>query len=157
MIERTNDMDLVTRVMTDPCVYPYVTDDGSPNPEEFEPVESDLIYYLLVLDYSKNVLGLFLVHPQNSIMYEIHTCLLRSCRGLMADEAARLVLQWIFNNTPCQKLITHVPAYNKPALDYAKRSGFTVEGNNSHSFLKNGKLHDQVCLGIKGPELCQQQ
>lgn len=156
-IERTYDMELVRRITVDPAVYPYVSDDGSPEPEDFEPVESDVIYYLLVLDNDENVLGLFLVHPHNTILYEIHTCLLATCRGSKADEAAQKVLAWIFENIPCHKLMTHVPEHNRSALHFAERAGLKREGINAQSFLKNGEICDQFLLGITRTEQCQQQ
>ncbi len=147
-IERTHDIDLVTRIMSDPAVYPQISDDGSPDIEDFIAVDDDAIYYLLVLDNSENVLGLFLLHPHNTVLYEIHTCLLSTCRGAQADEAAQKVLDWIFNNTPCKKLMTYVPETNKPALHYAQRAGLKIEGINTQSFLKDGELYDQTFLGI---------
>lgn len=143
--------------MIDPAIYPYISDDGTPEPWLYKPIESEDFYYLSVLDNDQNVLGLFLVHPHNMIMFEIHTCLLPVCRGKKADEAAQLVLKWVFENTICKKLITHVPENNKPALEYAKRAGLIVEGVNRASFQKNGEVLNQVLLGITRTEQCQQQ
>jgi RimJ/RimL family protein N-acetyltransferase len=103
-------------------------------------------------------LGMYLIHPHNCVTYEIHTCLLPTAWGDKAKQAAKLVLNWIFQNTPCMKVITHVPETNALALRYAKRAGMVVEGNNRKSFLKNGQLLDQIQLGItKEEHICQQQ
>ena len=154
-IEHTHDMNIVTHIMAHPSIYPYVSDDGCPDAEDYEAIDNEALYYLLVLDNDENVLGLFLIHPHNTILYEIHTCLLSSCRE--KDKAAQVVLDWIFKNTPCEKLMTHVPDFNRPALLYAERAGLMREGINRLSFLKNGRLHDQILLGITRTEQCQQQ
>lgn len=157
IIVRSFDYELIRQIMINPAIYPYISDDGTPEPWLFKPIESSQFYYLLVLDNDNIVLGLFLVHPHNIAMYEIHTCLLPHCRGKMADEAGKLVLEWIFENTPCQKVMTHVPEYNRSALKYAERAGMQIEGVNRLSFQKLGQLHDQVLLGITRVEVCQQQ
>jgi len=153
-IERSYDIELITRIMTNPAVYSFVSDDGSPDVGAFCAHDDEAIYYLLVLD-DERVRGLYMLHPMNYITYEIHTCLLKSCRGESADEAAKLVLKWVFTNTPCLKVITNVPENNPLALKYAKRAGLIVEGINRDSFLKDGKLYSQTLLGITREESCQ--
>ena len=155
-IVRTSDMGLIREIMTSSEVYPYITDDGSPLKEDFDPIDNDSIYYLLVMGEGL-LYGLYMLHPHNSVTYEIHTCLLRTCRGKKADKAAKEVLKWIFSYTPCLKVVTHVPESNKPALKYAQRAGLIIEGVNRESFLKGGKLYNQVLLGITREESCQQQ
>lgn len=156
-IERTKDMGIIRNIMINHTIYPHISDDGLPEAEYFQPNESDEIYYLLVIDDNGLIHGLYLLHAMNYITYEIHTCLLRSCRGKMADIAAKEVLKWISLRTLCLKVITHVPENNKPALAYAKRAGMIIEGMNRDSFLKNGKLYNQILLGITRTEICQQQ
>ena len=156
-IERTKDMGIIKNIMINHAIYPHISDDGAPEAKYFQPTESDEIYYLLVIDENGLVHGLYLLHAMNYITYEIHTCLLRSCRGKKADIAAKAVLKWISLNTECLKVITHVPENNRLALAYAKRAGLLLEGINRDSFLKDGKLYNQFLLGITRAEICQQQ
>ncbi|MDH3981272.1 MAG: GNAT family N-acetyltransferase [Kiritimatiellaceae bacterium] len=155
-IERSFDYDLIERIMAHPAIYPDITDDGSPEPEDFNAASGENIYYLIVRRDDNEAVGLFFVHPHNAILYEIHTCLLPTCRGECADKAAQLVLDWIFEHITCEKLITHVPAFNKPAYSYAKRAGLVKEGVNRSSFLKDGQLYDLLLMGITRGELCRQ-
>jgi hypothetical protein len=44
-----------------------------------------------------------------------------------------------------------VPAHNRLALAFAEAAGMKVYGRNHASFLKNGELLDQICLGLSKP------
>src|SRR6185369_16871555 len=79
-------------------------------------------------------LGLFLFHPHNSICWEVHTCLLPAAWGERATRAGKGVVQWIWKNTPCLRIITNVPAYNRLAYRFALRCGMTEFGRNRGSF-----------------------
>ena len=157
-IERTTDPELIRYVITHESIYSHVADDGSAARDDYEPVIADQIYWLAIRD-GQQVAGLFMVHPWNSATVEIHTCILPPWRGIKAREAASLVLAWIFNKTAFQKVVTHVPAPNRLAKKLALDAGFSIEGVNRKSFLKNGQLFDQAILGITKEEwsACQLQ
>ena len=50
-----------------------------------------------------------------------------------------------------EKSDVNVPRDNRVAYHFALAAGMNVYGQNECSFLKNGKLHDQICLGISRP------
>lgn len=150
-IERTRDMGLVRAILSHPAIWPHIHDDGV---EEPGPVDADGLYWLLI----DGGAGVFLLHQHNTVTYEVHTCLLPEMWGDKAKEATYLCRRWMFEHTPCRKLITNVPAYNLLALRFAKRCGMTTEGVNRKSYLKNGELMDQHVLGLTKEEWqCQQQ
>lgn len=152
-IARTHDMPLVRGILSHPAIWPYIHDDGVTEPN---PIDHEELYWLLVDDGAPA--GVFLLHPHNTVTYEIHTCLLPRTWGGQSREAAQLVLRWMFENTGCRKVITNVPADNPLALRFARRAGLKDEGVNRKSFLKNGVLLDQLVLGIMKEEWqCQQQ
>jgi RimJ/RimL family protein N-acetyltransferase len=152
-IEPMLDAEAIRQIVTNKAIWPHVCDD-SVKAEDYQPTIGGGVLWLQVLDDQS--LGLYMVHPHNCVTYEIHTCLLPIAWGTQAKQAAKLVLDWIFQNTPCQKVITHVPENNALALRYAKRAGMAIEGNNRKSFLKNGQLLDQIQLGImKEEHICQ--
>jgi RimJ/RimL family protein N-acetyltransferase len=107
----------------------------------------DAILYLLVRD-GDELLGMFMLAPHNAICYEIHTCLLPNGWGPRARRAARRCIEWMWANTPCRRLITHVPQYNRLALRFALDAGMRIYGCNRQSWLKDGAIHDQICLGL---------
>ena len=144
---RTTDYSVIRSIITHPKVYPNVSDDFSPKREDFVPIEHPGIWYVLVSD-GEELLGVFTFIPQNAVCWEVHTCLLPNAWGERAKDAGRGVIQWIWDNTPCLRIVTNVPRYNRLALGFALQSGLKQFGNNSRSYMKKGKLHDQILLGI---------
>jgi len=147
-IARTFDEQLVWDCIVP--VYDYVSDDNSPSADLYFPDMRDEIYWLAAYDET-GLLGVFMAHPHNSVCYESHTLLLPSARG-KAMRAGRLAIDWLFQNSRCEKIITNVPAYNILALALAHRVGFKDIGINTKSFLKNGVLYDQHILGFSKGE-----
>jgi RimJ/RimL family protein N-acetyltransferase len=148
--ERTGDLELVRRILTHPRIWRHISDDGSPPPEEFRPPEHPSIWYVLVWD-GEELLGLWMLVPHNTVCWEIHTALLPQAWGERARRAARECVAWIWRETPCQRLITAVPASNRLALRFAERAGMRVWGVNEKSFLRGGRLEDQIMLGLSRP------
>jgi RimJ/RimL family protein N-acetyltransferase len=156
--ERSFDYELIRKIVThDNRMYRQLVDDNSPRREDFYPVESEHVWYIVVRDIfpdcgPEEILGLWMMHPHNSICWEIHTALLPNAWGERALHAGRLVIEWIWENTPCRRLITNVPYNNRLALHFAYRAGMNVYGTNHQSWLKDGKLWDQICLGLSKPD-----
>lgn len=144
-IEPTRDAELIRGIITDPRVYPWVSDDAAPPAAEFQPEMA--ITYLLAMD-DGHVLGLFAVFPQNQACWEFHTCLLDGLFGGKALAAAREMTAWGFANTTAVRLVTNVPACNRVAVRFAKLMGLEQYGRNPASYRKHGKLQDQVLFGI---------
>lgn len=149
-IEQTRDFDLIRRIFTDPAVYPMLTEDGAPAPADFRPVEHEGIWYVAVL-VDEQPVGIWMLVPHSVVCYEIHTALLPCVRGREALEASRLFAEWLWSSTPCQRLITNVPGYNRPAVFFSKMAGMKRFGVNEKAFMKNGKLHDLIMFGISKP------
>lgn len=150
LVARTHDMQLVAEIATHPAIWPHLHDDGTP--EDWAPVDHEAIYWMLVRDDDDAAVGVFMVHPLNSYCFEMHTALLPRTWGQAAKEAAQLLLAWAFTETPCLKMVTNVPAYNRAALRYARAGGMTEEGINRASYMRNGVLVDQIMLGITKQE-----
>jgi RimJ/RimL family protein N-acetyltransferase len=107
---------------------------------------------VLAWDNGKELLGLWMFHPQNAVCWEVHTCLLPNAWGERAHIAARALPEWIWQHTPCRRIVTHVPENNRLALRFALKAGMTIFGCNKASYLKHGRLCDQLCLGLSKPE-----
>jgi RimJ/RimL family protein N-acetyltransferase len=145
--ERTADLDLVCRVMTHPKVYRGLVDDNSPPAADFRPAEHPSIWYVTVYR-DEDLLGLWMLVPENSICWHIHTALLPNAWGETALCAANYFKAWLWENTTCQRLITAVPETNRIALRFAQKTGMKEYGRNPRSFLRRGKLIDQILLGL---------
>jgi len=144
---RSFDYDLIRHILTDEKIFPHITDDNSPAREDYRPPEGDHVWYVLVKDGAE-ILGLFILLPQNSICWEMHIAMLPSSWGDRALDACREFFPWVWEHTPCQRIVMHVPSSNRLALHYAVRAGMKIYGTNHLSFLKNGILRDQVCFGL---------
>lgn len=155
IITRTFDREVIRSIMAHPRVYPWISDDGSPHPDDYESTIHESLYFLLV-EIDKPA-AIFLYHPHNMITYEVHTCVLPGYYGKQAEEAAKGTLLWMIMNTSAKKIITHVPFNNIKAARFAERCGLSHEGVNRASFMKNGVIYDQYVLGITEAEICQQQ
>lgn len=149
-IAQSTDYALIRQVMVDPAVYPRSIDDFCPPVEDFEPCRAEAVIYAIVRD-GEELLGLFMLVPQNGIMVEIHTCLLPCAYGKRASQAALAMAQWVWLNTRCHRIITNVPTHNRLALRFALAAGMEIFGTNTGSFMYRGKLEDQIMLGLSRP------
>ena len=148
-IERTYDTSLIKQVMTDPAIWDFIADDGSPAPSDFEPLNPHGVIYLQAIQGCQ-LAGLFLFVPQNLVSYEVHTCLLPEGRGAFGVEAAKAAARWMWQNTTAKRIFTNIPSYNRPARWFAKAAGMRQFGINPLSYQKDGQLYDQYLLGL-GP------
>jgi len=158
-IQRLTDHSYVDAVMKHPDVYPWITDDFTPDPDDFytETLIDNENFYFVGTFVDDAIAGVFMFHPMTKIMYEMHSAVLPDYRGLLSVTMAVGAAEWIFRNTDCLKLITYVPAGNIAALALARRGGMKAEGVITESFMKGGTMIDQTILGITKEELtCQQ-
>lgn len=149
--ERTADYGLIKSVITHPAIWAHATDDYGQNPGEWEPAQSDLIWYVAVKE-NEELLGLFMLVPENHICWKVHTCLLPNAWGRRAKQAAKHGIEWVWANTECLRIVTDVPKYNRQASLFARWAGMSEFGVNPKSYMKNGELQDVTMLGISKPE-----
>jgi len=158
IIREIYDIALIEATMKKPYIWPYIHDDLC-NIDDFYPAQpiSGIIDYLGVF-IKEEYCGFFMLVRENFATYEIHTILEKNCRGEMAIKAANLVIEWIFNNTQCIRLVTKIPESNACAEKLASACGMTIYGINPDSFSINGAIQTMKLYGIsKLGELCQQQ
>lgn len=138
-------------VMRHPQIYPHISDDLSPKAGDF--TSGPLLHNPNVVALKPRIgvdpAGVFIFHPWNGVTYEVHSCVLPQWRGRNAANAALYAALWIFGNTDARKIVTLVPAYNRRAYALAWRAGMRAEGVNKKSFLKDGKLHDAILMGLQ--------
>lgn len=149
-IERSTDYAALTSIARHPAIYGSMADDYSPAPDDYHvPNGEHLIYLLAQLDGVPR--GFWLFAPQNHVCFEVHTVLNPQLFGTRALDAAKMAENWIWSNTTCRRMFTNVPVTNRLALRFAKAAGMVEFGINENSYLKNGKLIDQIMLGMSKP------
>ncbi len=149
------DLERVHGIVRHPDVYPELCDDGCPPAElaDFGPLLANGASYFLMPGEGILFMGLMVNHAT----WEVHTAVVPERRGKWAVEGARDAANWMFEHTPCRKLITRVPSFNRKALAFALMVGMKREGVDRKSFLKSGTLYDQEFLGIVKEEwICRQ-
>jgi|GEM_PF-3008172 len=159
LLRRTLRMGRVREILTHPAIYPWITEDGAPEPTEFEPVDDDLIHYVEVFKRieggGETSVGVYMLMPLYQRCMEIHTNILPQGYGQVAHEAIHLLQAYAFAGTDplADKLVSRVPEDNRRALSYATvTAGFQVEGVNRASYLRGGKLLDQTWVGLTRAE-----
>ena len=148
-IKRIHDLEQIKSVITQPYIWPYVHDDMVQDSKDYAPIEpiDGIIDYLGVFD-GEEFKGIFVLMQINFITFEIHTALLKSCRGKAAVIAANAVVDWIFNNTQCKRLITQIPENNLPAELLAQSAGMKEYGFNPDSFQLAGEIYSLKLYGV---------
>lgn len=146
-LSRTDDWDFIRTVATHPQLWDHLSDDFSGPREAWKPKEDEALVYLKVTD-DHQCLGFFLLVQYSLVLWEVHTALLPAARGHRAREAAEALIAYDFTETPCRRLITSVPAYNRLAFHFAQRAGLTEYGRNPRAYQKRGELFDLILLGL---------
>lgn len=149
------DAERVNAILRDPAVWAHIADDFSTDPDTFDAAPLLAVDALYILMPDEN--SVFIFNAWNTVCWEVHSNVLPASRGPKAVKLTSAVRDWMFQNTKCRKIVTHVPVFNRPALALAIRSGMVREGVNRLSFLKDGVLHDQIILGLcKEVDKCPQ-
>lgn len=142
------DIDAVKHVMTHPDVYPFTMFDGKGAVETLnvEQLLSCNPPLHVLIDDSNSFVAVLV--PENSIMWTSHDNALPSVRGKQAVSMARAVVKWMFDNTPCKKIIGYTPVSNRPAVMFTRMIGMVKEGQLKNAIQINGVLSDIYVSGI---------
>jgi RimJ/RimL family protein N-acetyltransferase len=152
--ELTRDMAAVRAVITHPKIWANVIDDFSPAREDFQPIDSDFILYVLPKE-DERILGVVAFEMRSHIVFEMHPVLLPETwwQWGKAKEATLGAMNWIWENTQAERIIGCVPLLkHRTKLRFPPKLGMTQYGVHPKSFLKGGVLVDQVLFGVSRPD-----
>ena len=141
---RTTDRDYIRSVFTHEAVYPYITEDGDPPANEWEPVVNEHTIYLRPEEGG----ACFLFHPHTRHVWEVHSAVLPDNRDRSLSYV-KACAEWLRQNTTCKCLLTRIPRGNVPALCLARAVGMQKTGVLPASFLKDGEWLDQSELTMR--------
>ena len=95
--------------------------------------------------------ALFNFHRLNGITAQIHPLVPKAKRP--AKAACIEALKWMVKNTDIQKIVAEIPVIHRHIKLFALSVGFSLEGLNRKSYLKNGVIVDQWLMGITKQEI----
>lgn len=109
--------------------------------------------YWIGLHNGEETVGCYRLHQLTSICWEGHVFMRPKHRKEYSKLGCFTTLQWIIDNTDCEKLIANVPMKFENVMKFLEGIGFVTEGVNRKSFTKDGKLWDVVHYGLTRPEI----
>lgn len=95
---------------------------------------TDPTNFIIILEDS-NPVGFYLAVPKNAITVDIHTC----ARGCSDKDTAATLLEEHLKSKGFITVTSHIPDYNKAALNYAIKQGCTICGYIPESYLFRSK------------------
>lgn len=137
---RTTDEELIRSILTHPRVWARVAEDGI-EPHEYRPLRHPRVFYL-VRDEK-----LCSFKPVNGVTWEHHIAATPGEGGI--EQFALDCVEWMFENTPAEKLVAMPPSFNWHAAALARRIGYRDEGRITRCVKWRGRLHDMLVLGIE--------
>lgn len=149
--ERTTDVELIRSIAAHPLLYKHLHDDFAPAREQWHPVIHDLVSYMVVREDGEPI-GLFIVNAHSTVLWEIHECFLPQAWGEKAIAATIQFREWIWKKSACQRLFGQIVESNRLALRFAKAAGMMEFGVHPKSFMKHGRMQDQILVGVSRPE-----
>lgn len=157
-IRRCTDADLLTRIMCDPSIYPWIVDDASPSADEFRMPEAIAKSNadLFLIPYVDNTpAGFTWFRAENAVMCSYHGGLLPGYRGKQGLTLVSGALRHFFECTSYRKVIAMCPEVNRAAQRFNRAIGMQREGRITKAFSLDGELCDLIVYGITEKELCQ--
>ena len=135
------------RVITDPSVIASSSDDsGSQDPDHAIEMILDDPRVVALMPHKNSM---FIFVAMNTILYEVHAAIIDGPTRKNFMKHGRAVLDYMFANTTCQKVMALIPEYNRATAIFAGNIGFKREGVLTESFFKDEVLHDQIVFGLK--------
>lgn len=147
----TGDIGNIDDIFTRDGVYKKISDDRSPEVGKFtvmHVIARPEFIFLKVVDDTRTI-GIFLLRMLNGLTLEVHTTFLPGTSGKAILQGMKDGIQWVFEKTPYRKIISYIPADNRPAYVMAISAGCHKEGTVTKSFQRDGKIMDQYIVGIE--------
>lgn len=133
-------------VMTE--VWDFLTDDSDLRIENYQPtLHDDSRWY--IISHNGQVAGAFWMRRVNAVTWEAHANVRPKFWGNKSGTAmCQLALDEMIRDTGAKKIISLIPDSSPAVQRMAEAIGFKREGVQKKSWLKNGKLYDQIHYGI---------
>ena len=148
-VERTFDYDLIMSVVSKP-EFTAVFEDGL-SLDNYRPDTKSA--WILVTD-NNDIIALTRFKPLNAITVEAHPRVLKEHRSKYNKLSMIETYKWILAfASQYKKINAEIPVIYPHLKRYIFSIGFSLEGVNRKSHLKNGKIVDKWVFGITQEEL----
>jgi len=158
-LEPTTNFQLIKSILTQPDIWESSSEDGQ-SVDEFDVIEVPCVQWLIAKTDGGETAGCLMVERSSLSEASAHMAILKSFRGIGSASATLALLRYFVQNLDqrIHKLSVQIPEWNIACVKLAQAFSFKKEGINRQSVMKNGKLRDQICLGITREEaaLCLQ-
>lgn len=144
IVDRSYNEKDIKSVITHPDIYPRLINENSPPPDLWKPAKGRIY----IVGYDAIPFGVLSANRKSDIQYIVHFQVIPEFRKTHAIKFAEKAVQWVWDNTEARKLVAEVPEFHPNVIKFADKVGFIVEGVNYKSCLKDGKLYDQIYLGL---------
>ena len=135
IVRETRDLTEIKRILCHPEIYDCISDDYSPNAEEFEPPLFNVKY---IGGYVENeIIGVMIYHNKKGQMF-CHIQVLPEFRKEYAEEFAGKALNEQLKDNDV--VWAEVPDCYQNVLRFAKSFGFQIVDVYDDGYLKNGEL-----------------
>jgi len=151
-----DDREKIQRVLEHPDVFKWMADDYANLGDVSRAVEVFLtspksIYVLMPVE---GLVRIFIA--RSTTTYEGHGFAIPEIRGAQATTNGIIDgLQWMFKNTEAKKIFAFIPDDNKRAIRFAHKVGYKTEGVLTKSLVRDGKLYDQILVGVTKEEFSE--
>lgn len=145
-IHITEDRAYATAVMTHPAIWPALTNDLAPPLPEFEAPEG-FVYFVPVED--GRPAGLFGVRVAEIGVISLHVAMLPEFRGTGTRRAGQAMLDWIWTNTPAERVVVRLEARNVLARAAAVRAGFVQCDQWTDTITKAGEPMEMIEMEVR--------
>ena len=153
IVERTNDIELISSVAFMPEMVNDMLEDG----QSIKDCDFDTDYdcYLSVKN-KEDVIAVYILKPLSKTVIDMHPMVIPKKRRY-SNESIKSVFAWILNNCSesVNKVVAQFPSTRKNIERFAVHNGFKKEGVNRLSFMKNNELIDQTMVGITRLEMME--
>lgn len=146
IIELTQDVDVIKSILTHPSIYPVISSDLAPKPEDYTPDTKGKVIMVGMVDDVP--MALMILYPCNDVTAWCHVQVLPEYRKEHAYEFGIEAIAYAWDLLGVLKIVAQIPAIYPNVIAFAEKCGFTQEGVNKNSHLKDGKLVDCVYMGI---------
>ena len=147
-IVKAVDMEKLKSFIENPEIWDYLSDVAS-DPKYFAPQNTDYCVWLWAINEKKNKMGIIYLNHLNSYTLQVHPYILDKYI-IFSRKIMKAFYGWFLRNIPGPviKLTVSVPTSRRSSINFVKKIGFKMEGNNTKSYVRDGIVYDQINFGM---------